>query len=90
VLKYLRRGRVISVAALISEDAEIIEFQVPASSPLDGKRLMDVKFPDGALVTALARGEEVSIPRGGTVIEAGDILAVVARPEAIRAVENLF
>lgn len=90
VLKYLRRGRVISVAALISEDAEIIEFQVPSASPLAGKRLMDVKFPAGALATALARGEEVSIPRGGTVIESGDILAVVTRPEAISAVEKLL
>ncbi|MDR2935166.1 MAG: Trk system potassium transporter TrkA [Candidatus Adiutrix sp.] len=90
VLKYLRRGRVISVAALISEDAEIIEFQVPSWSPLAGKRLMDVKFPAGALATALARGDEVNIPRGGTVVQAGDILAVVTRPEAISAVEKLL
>ena len=88
VLKYLRR--VISVAALISEDAEIIEFQVPDRSPLAGKKLMDVKFPEGALATALSRGEEVIVPRGGTAVEAGDILAVVAKPEAIRAVEKLL
>ena len=90
VLKYLRRGRVISVAALISEDAEIIEFQVPGRSVLAGKKLMDVKFPEGALATALSRGDEVIIPRGGTVVEAGDILAVVVRPEAISAVEKLL
>ena len=90
VLKYLRRGRVISVAALINEDAEIIEFQVPGRSPLAGKRLMDVKFPEGSLATALSRGEEVIIPRGFTVVEAGDILAVVTRPEAISAVEKLL
>jgi trk system potassium uptake protein TrkA len=90
VLKYLRRGRVISVAALINEDAEIIEFQVPDRSRLAGKRLMDVKFPEGALATALARGEQVMIPRGGTVVEAGDILAVVTTPEALNAVEKLL
>jgi trk system potassium uptake protein TrkA len=90
VLRSLRRGRVISVAALISEEAEIIEFQVPGRSPLAGRRLMDVKFPEGALATALARGEEVTIPRGGTVVEAGDILAVVTRPEALAAVEKLL
>ena len=90
VLKYLRRGRVISVAALINEDAEVIEFQVPARSRLAGKRLMDVRFPEGALATALARGEEVMIPRGGTVVEAGDILAVVTTPGALSAVEKLL
>jgi trk system potassium uptake protein TrkA len=90
VLKYLRRGRVISVTALINEDAEIIEFQVPARSRLAGKRLMDVRFPEGALATALARDGEVMIPRGGTVVEAGDILAVVTTPEALSAVEKLL
>ena len=90
VLKYLRRGRVISVATLTSEDAEIIEFQVPDKSRVAGRRLMDLKFPEGALVVAQSRGDEVSIPRGGAVIEAGDILAVVARSEAIGAVEKLL
>ena len=90
VLKYLRRGRIISVATLTSEDTEIIEFQVPPRSPAAGTKLMDVKFPDGALATALTRDEEMLIPRGNTVIEAGDILAVVARPEAIGTVEKLL
>jgi trk system potassium uptake protein TrkA len=88
VLKYLRR--VISVAALISNDAEIIEIQVPDRSPLAGKRLKDVRFPAGALATALSRGEEVTVPRGNTVIEAGDILAVVTKPEAVNALEKLL
>ena len=90
VLKYLRRGRVISVAALMNEDAEIIEYQVPSRSPLAGKRLMDVKFPLGALATALIHGEEIIIPRGDTVVTAGDSLAVVTRPEAVSAVEKLL
>ena len=90
VLKYLRRGQIISVATLTSEDAEIIEFQVPPKSRAAGRKLLEIKFPEGALVTALTRGEEVSIPRGGTVIEAWDILAVVARTEAINAVEKLL
>lgn len=90
VLKYIRKGRVISVATLASEDAEIIEFQVMENSKAAGKKLMNVKFPSGALACALTRGDQVIIPRGGTVIESGDILAVVAKANAIGPVEKLL
>ena len=90
VLKYIRKGRVISVATLANEDAEIIEFQVMPKSKAAGRKLMDIKFPEGALATALTRGELVIIPRGGTTIEAGDILAIVAKAEVIPQVEKLL
>ncbi|MDR0882016.1 MAG: Trk system potassium transporter TrkA [Candidatus Adiutrix sp.] len=90
VLKYIRKGQIISVATLAHENAEIIEFQVTEGSKVVHKRLMDLKFPEGALVCALTRGEEVTVPRGGAVIEAGDILAVVAKIEAIADVEKLL
>ena len=90
VLKYIRKGRVISVATLANEDAEIIEFQVMPGSKAAGRKLMDIKFPDGSLVCALTRGQLVIIPRGGTNIEAGDILAIVAKAEAISDLEKLL
>ncbi len=90
VLKYIRKGRVVSVATLANEDAEIIEFQVMPGSRAAGRKLMEIKFPHGSLATALTRGELVLIPRGNTVIEAGDILAIVAKAEAIGAVEKLL
>lgn len=90
VLKYIRKGRVISVATLANEDAEIIEFQVLPKSKAAGKKLMDVKFPTGALACALTRGEHIIIPRGNTVLEPGDILAVLAKAEAICQVEKLL
>ena len=90
VLKYIRKGRVISVATLANEDAEIIEFQVPEKSRAAGRKLMDIKFPEGAIICALTRGEEVTIPRGGTLIEPGDILAVVAKGAVIGEVEKIL
>ena len=90
VLKYIRKGRVISVATLANEDAEIIEFQVMPKSKVAGRKLMDVKFPKGALVIALTREESVIIPRGGTTIGDGDILAIVAKAESISEIEKLL
>ncbi|UQZ89132.1 Trk system potassium transporter TrkA [Deltaproteobacteria bacterium Smac51] len=90
VLKNIRRGRVISVATLANEDAEIIEYQVMPKSKAAGHKLMEIKFPEGALILALIRGEAIIIPKGNTVIDSGDILAVVAKGEAISSLEKLL
>lgn len=90
VLKYIRKGRVISVATLTNEDAEIIEFQVMPKSKAVGKKMMDIDFPRGSLACALSRGELVIIPRGNTEIKAGDILAIVAKAETIGKLEKLL
>lgn len=90
VLKYIRKGRVISVATLAHEDAEIIELQVPPKSRATGLKLMDIKFPEGSLVCALTRGDEVIIPRGGTALQPGDIMAVVAKGGVISDLEKIL
>lgn len=90
VLKYIRKSRVISVATLAHEDAEIIELQVPPKARATGRKLMDIKFPEGSLVCALTRGDEVIIPRGGTALEPGDILAVVAKGGVISDLEKIL
>ena len=82
VLRHIRKGRVISVATLAGEDAEIIEMQVTPNSPSAGKQLMDIKFPTGTLVCTLTKGDTVIVPKGNTIIEAGDILGIVAKTSA--------
>ncbi|MDR2349351.1 MAG: Trk system potassium transporter TrkA [Deltaproteobacteria bacterium] len=88
ILKYVRKGLVVSVATLQNEEAEIIEIEVPPDSHLAGKPILDVKFPPSSIVAALLRGDEVIIPRGNTVIEPGDVLAVVSKSESIRLLEK--
>jgi trk system potassium uptake protein TrkA len=88
ILKYVRKGLVVSVATLQNEDAEIIELEVPSASRLAGKRLAEARFPEQTIVAALLRGEEALIPRGSTVIEGGDVLAVVARSESVNLLEK--
>lgn len=90
VLKYIRKGRVVSVATLANEDAEIIEYKVIDKSKLIGKQLSEVKVPSGALIAAITRKDQVIIPRGNTVIEAGDAVSVVSKAEVIPEVENLL
>ncbi|MDR1165105.1 MAG: Trk system potassium transporter TrkA [Deltaproteobacteria bacterium] len=88
ILKYVRKGLVLSVQTLQNEEAEIVEIAVPPESRMSGKLILNAKFPEGAIIAALIRGEEVLIPRGGDAIKAGDVLAVVTRPESIPLLEK--
>ncbi len=90
VLKYIRKGRVVSVATLAGEDAEIIELAILSRSRIAGKKLMEIKFPPHSLVIAITRGEELIIPNGQTVFAENDVLAIVARAEALDSLTRLL
>ncbi|MFQ5535948.1 MAG: Trk system potassium transporter TrkA [Gemmatimonadota bacterium] len=90
ILRYVRRGRVVTVATLKGIDAEAIEFSVDASSPVANMKIMDINFPEDAVVGAIIRGDAIIIPRGPDVILPGDEVIVFVLPGAIPDVENLF
>jgi trk system potassium uptake protein TrkA len=90
ILRYVRRGRVMTVAALKGIDAEAIEFNVGNDSPIVGHPLRDIHFPKGAVVGTILRGEQILMPRGDDLIQPGDEVIVFALPGAIADVERLF
>jgi len=90
ILRYVRRGRVITVASLASIDAEAIEFKVEDDDFIVGRPLREVGFPEGGVIGAILRGDEIIIPRGDDMIMPGDDVIAFALPEAIGAVEKLF
>jgi len=59
-------------------NTEMYEFPVEKDSELVGKTLADLKFPEGALVLLIRRASGFVLPRGNTVIEAGDGVVVMA------------
>ncbi|MBU1248378.1 MAG: Trk system potassium transporter TrkA [Proteobacteria bacterium] len=88
ILSYIRRGKVISAVAIKGEEAEVLECYAEEKSRLTGKRIMDVKFPKGALILCFSRGDEVVVPRGDTVIEPGDRLVILSTRKNITKVES--
>jgi trk system potassium uptake protein len=90
ILTHVRRGSVLAVAALKGTRAEGIEFDVSRRFPYAGRPLQDVRFPDGSLIGAIIRDNQVVIPRGTDFIMVGDRVIVFLVPEALRAVEELF
>ncbi len=90
ILRYIRRGRVMTVATLKGIEAEAIEFRVAEGAPIANQVIMELDFPDGAIIGTIIRGEAIIIPRGPDRILPGDEVIVFALPEAIPEIEKLF
>jgi len=91
ILRFVRKGQVVSVTTFREEEAEAIELVASPESRYVGKRLMDLKFPPGCLVGAIARPSgEVIIPRGQSRIEAGDQVIFFALERVVPQLESAF
>ncbi len=90
ILRYVRRGRVMTVAALKGIDAEAIEFNVGPNCAVLGRPIRELHIPKKAVIGTILRGDEVILPRGDDQIELGDEVIVFTLPEAVGEVEKLF
>ena len=91
ILRHIRQGKVRAVYSIGDAEAELVEAQVLATSPLAGKLVRDVDFPEGVLVGAVMKGDRVMKPAGDLRIEAGDVIALFTmagdRPEVERLLQ---
>lgn len=53
-----------------------IEFAVSEGSPLAGEQVRDLTWPEGSLLVSVQRGEHAVIPKGDTILRAGDTLLI--------------
>lgn len=90
ILKYIRRGDIVSVTVLGEEMAEMLELVAQPGSIAAGKQLSKVKFPSGSVLGAIVREDQVIIPSGSHTIQANDRLMVFSISKSIHKVEKLF
>ncbi|MDM8518298.1 Trk system potassium transporter TrkA [Desulfobacterales bacterium HSG16] len=90
ILRYIRKGKVLSSRSLRGEEAEVMEAVAPDSSDIVGKPLKNIKMPKGSLVTTIIRNEEVIIPSGESMIQPEDRIIIFAMREAISKIEKII
>ena len=92
ILRLVRQRNVSTLAVLDEGQVEIIEFSVSEETPITGKKLIDIKsrFPKGALVATILRGNEVIVPSGEDRILVGDSIVMIAALDSMEAVRKLF
>jgi len=90
ILKYLRRGDIISVTVFGDDRAEMLELLAQPGSSAVNKELRHIRFPSGSVIGAVMRDERVIIPDGNFQIKAHDRLMVFSMLKSIHKIERLF
>lgn len=95
ILAHIRRGDVVAVHPLRRGTAEAIEVVVhgtPETSALVGRRVTEVKWPQGCHFAALVRGDEVTMGhKEDAVMADGDhLIFFVSRRRVLRELEKLI
>ena len=90
ILKFVRRGEIISLTAVEDSDSEVLEFEIKPNSGLLNTPLSELHFPRGAIIGAIVRGKSYEIPTGTSKLEIGDRVVIFALPDALQKVERFF
>jgi trk system potassium uptake protein TrkA len=94
LLAHVRRGDVVRVHSLRRGAAEALEAVVHGnerSSRVVGRRVEQIKLPDGASIGAIVRGDEVIMAHHDTVVQEDDhVIVFLADRRHVEAVERLF
>ena len=90
ILRHIRHGRVRSVYSIGDAEAEVIEAEVLSTSPLAGRKIGEIEFPEGVLVGALRKGGDVIRPLSSTRIDEGDVIAIFSLAKDVPEVERLM
>ena len=90
ILRHIRHGRVRNVYSVGDGEAEVIEAQVLSTSPISGKRIKDIAFPEGVLIGAIVKGDKYVKPTGDTRVDEGDVITIFSLAADVPEVERLL
>ncbi|MCD6526324.1 MAG: Trk system potassium transporter TrkA [Desulfuromonas sp.] len=90
ILKYVRRGDVISLATIEGSNSEVLEFEVKQGSAFINTPLKNLHFPKDAIIGAIVHGTSHEIATGDSQLSVGDRIVVFALPDALTKVEKFF
>jgi len=90
ILKYIRRGKVITLHTLFDGEAEAVEILVSPESNVCGKRIKELKMPENSIIAAVSRHKEISIPGGDFEIKPGDSVIIIMKKQNVSKVETIF
>ena len=90
ILRYVQGSKKVIASLLIQGQAEIMEIIASNDMKLANVPLKDVALPDGVLIAAIHRGQQVIIPNGDTRILEDDKVTVFCLLTDIGELEKLF
>lgn len=85
IIEFARDQNTQNVALLESGDIEVIEIRLDEESGITGRTIAEsaVDLPDGVVIGAVTRSGSYLLPRGETVLEAGDHVVILAESDVV-------
>lgn len=92
VLRYLRRGRIISVNTLRNSNAELVEAEITSNCSVANIPIGEIYLPKDIRIISIYDPitRIVSFPTKDTVIKEGNVITVLSLSKDITKVEKLF
>ena len=91
ILKFVRKGKLESLTLIASGNAEVIDLIVGEEHrKICGKKVKDMSFPPGTIISSIDRMGEIIIPSGEDDIRPGDRITIFVSQKSIRKVERLL
>lgn len=67
-----------------------VEMEIKEDALAVDRRIVDLSLPGGVLLTSIEREDRFLIPRGDTILFAGDKISGLARPSSLESLEEVF
>lgn len=83
-----RRPNPIEIGEEVPRHMKLADFLVPYDSPVCGKPLVELNFPEESRIALVCRGDGVVVPGGSTLLEGGDVLWVLGKAESFPEVQK--
>ncbi|MCK4240505.1 MAG: Trk system potassium transporter TrkA [Candidatus Atribacteria bacterium] len=90
ILRFIRRGKIISLTLLKEGEAEVIELIVNPNSKIINKPLKKANLPQNTIIGAIVRKDRVIIPHGNDIIQPEDKIIIFALSSDIKKIEKIF
>jgi trk system potassium uptake protein TrkA len=83
-------GSLVRLLEFEGGEAQLIEVTLAEESPARDRPLSDLGVPRDATIVAVVRGGHVVVPRGDTVLQAGDEVLALTTPGSEDAVKAIL
>jgi trk system potassium uptake protein len=90
IIRFTMNSEVTSIKCLSAINAEVLEIVAKPHSLVTTLPIRKLKFPKGAIIGGIVRGQDSFIAVGDFQIEEGDKVVVFSLPEAIHEIDEMF
>ncbi|POG54131.1 Trk system potassium transporter TrkA [Haloferax marisrubri] len=91
IVRFTQEGQVENLSLIEGRQAEVLEIEVDEASVLAGRPIHEsvAELPSDVVIGAITRDQEFIVPRGGTVINAGDHVVLFVAADVLSRVMEL-